>query len=149
MLRTGLRVSDVLAIRTEQVQSCRLTVSESKTGKTRTVRLPQSVIDRMRSQAGRVYVWEHAKSEDKHRTRQAVWWDIKRAAKAMRIPLQISPHSARKSYACAMYRRTGDIFKVQSLLNHDRLETTVLYLLDEFARRQPQENGGSRKPSGG
>lgn len=135
MLRTGLRVSDVLSIRTDQVQKSRFTVSESKTGKRKAVRLPQSVLDRMRAQAGAVYVWEHAKDSAKHRTRQAVWADVKRAAKAMRIKSTVAPHSARKSYACALYRRTGDIYKVQAALAHDRIETTVLYLLDELTRR--------------
>lgn len=135
MLRSGLRVSDVLSIRTEQLRGTCFTVEESKTGKRKTVRLPRALLERLRGIAGDVYVWEHAKDRTRHRTRQAVWADIKRAAKAMRIKLVVAPHSARKSYACELYRRTGDVEAVRQRLSHDRLEVTVLYLLDEFNKR--------------
>lgn len=135
MLRTGLRVSDVLKIRTEQLENSRLTISESKTGKQRIIRPPPKLMERMRQQAGSIYLFPNARDESRHRTRQAVWHDIKRAAKAMRIPLIIAPHSARKTYACDQYRKTGDIFAVQHLLNHDRLDTTIIYLLDEFKKK--------------
>lgn len=131
MLRTGLRVSDVLSLRTDQLKP-RLTVSESKTGKSRRVYLGKVFCDKLRSQAGEVYVFEGAKRVDTHRTRQAVWHDVKRAAKAMRIPLCVGTHSARKSYAVCEYTKSHDLGDVQHKLNHDRIETTVLYLLDVF-----------------
>ena len=131
MLRTGLRVSDVLAVRTAQLKS-RFTVSESKTGKCKRVYIGARLCDRLRAQAGTVYVFEHAKDPTKHRTRQAVWWDVKRAAKAMRIPLKIAPHSCRKSYAVDEYKKCADLQQVAKRLNHDRIETTVIYLLDMF-----------------
>lgn len=133
MLETGLRVSDVLNLRTEQLKSTRLTVCECKTGKTRVVTLSRHLLDRLKCQAGCIYVFESPQKAWKHRTRQAVWTDIKRAAKAMRIDLNVAPHSARKTYACDMYRKTGDIKVVQALLNHDNVGTTVLYLIDAFA----------------
>ena len=40
MLATGLRVGDVLGLRTEQIERQRFTVRESKTGKTRRVYIP-------------------------------------------------------------------------------------------------------------
>lgn len=80
-------------------------------------------------------MFEGAKGIDTHRTRQAVWNDVKRAAKAMRIPLCVGTHSARKSYAVGQYTKSHDIRDVQRKLNHDNLETTVLYLLDIFAEK--------------
>lgn len=135
MLHTGLRVSDVLSFRSEWLSKSRFTVTESKTGKQKIVRLPRALLERLRGIAGEVYVWEHAKDRTRHRTRQAVWADIKRAAKAMRIKLVVAPHSARKTYACELYRRSGDIQKVQAQLAHNNLEVTILYLLDEFSKR--------------
>lgn len=129
MLRTGLRVSDVLSLRTSQLKP-RLTVSECKTGKRKRVYLGEALCARLMAQAGAVYVFEGARDSSKHRTRQAVWHDVKRAAKAMRIPLVVAPHSARKSYAVDEYRKCGDVVAVQRKLNHDNLETTLLYLLD-------------------
>lgn len=136
MLETGLRVSDVLSLRTAQIKNQRLTVSESKTGKTKRIYLIRSLHERLNAQAGEVYVFESAKSVDKHRTRQAVWHDVKRAAKAMRINVTVGTHSARKSYAVCEYTKSGDIGTVQRKLNHDNIETTVLYLLDVFDKKK-------------
>lgn len=134
MLATGLRISDCLCLRSSQLNNQRFTVSESKTHKRKRIYLPRSLWERLKAQAGEVYVFEGAKSVYHHRTRQAVWWDIKRAAKAMRLEKGISPHSARKSYAVAQYRRSGDLEYVRERLNHDQIETTILYLLSEFKK---------------
>ena len=58
MLATGLRVGDVLNLRTEQVQRQRFTVREAKTGKTRRVYIPKDLQLRLLSQAGRLYCFE-------------------------------------------------------------------------------------------
>lgn len=132
MLRTGLRVSDVLALRTAALKP-RLTVSESKTGKRKRVYLGEALCARLRAQAGSVYVFEGARDPMKHRTRQAVWHDVKRAARALRLRGCVAPHSARKSYAVDEYCKCGDPVTVQRKLNHDNLETTLVYLLDVLA----------------
>lgn len=35
----------------------------------------------------------------KHQSRQSVWLDVKRAAKALLLPQNVAPHSARKVFA--------------------------------------------------
>lgn len=135
MLATGLRVSDVLRLRTEKLSSQRFTVWESKTHKRKRVYLRRDLWERLRAQAGEVYVFEGAKGADTFRTRQAVWHDVKRAARAMRIPLCVGTHSARKSYAVGQYAKSHDIRYVQRKLGHYNIETTVLYLLDVFESR--------------
>lgn len=133
MLQTGLRVSDVLAIPAEKLRrGQRFTVSESKTGKSKRVYIGKSLYFRLLRQCGKKWVFPSCKSPDKHRTRQTVWADVKRASKALRMPENVGTHSARKSYACDLYRRSGALQDVQRKLNHDRIETTVLYLLDVF-----------------
>lgn len=131
MLQTGLRVSDVLALTSAQLRrGQRFTVSESKTGKGKRIRIGNKLYFRLLAQCGKNYVFEHSKDPKKHRTRQAVWADVKRASKALRLPYNVAPHSARKSYACGEYERTHDLQAVKSKLNHTNIETTVLYLLD-------------------
>ena len=138
MLQTGLRVSDVLSLRTEQLRSGqRFTVEESKTGKHKRVYICKALYTRLLAQSGEVYIFEGSRSAYVHRTRQAVWHDVKRASKAMRIDICIGTHSARKSYAVGEYERTGDLLDVQLKLNHDDLATTILYLLDEFEKKKP------------
>lgn len=131
MLQTGLRVSDVLSLtRADLAKGQRFTVSESKTGKSRRVYIGKRLYFRLLAQCGKKWVFPSARGEDKHRTRQAVWADVKRAAKALRMTGNAAPHSARKSYACSEYERTRSLRDVQKKLNHAHVDTTVLYLLD-------------------
>lgn len=130
MLQTGLRVSDVLSLtRSDLAKGQRFTVWESKTGKRRRVYIGKKLYLRLCQTCGKKWVFPSVRTEDKHRTRQAVWADIKRASKALRLRENVAPHSARKSYACGEYERSGRITDVQKKLNHSNIETTVLYLL--------------------
>lgn len=135
-IATGLRISDALQIQTSKLRS-RMTVRESKTGKSRRVTIPAAIHDAMSAQAGRVWVFEGARDPEKHRTRQAVWKDVKRAARAARIPANAGTHSARKVYAVDLYRRKG-LAAAQAALNHDDQAVTMVYALaDQLRQRQP------------
>lgn len=131
-LRTGLRVSDVLALRRDQIKKGRFTVVEKKTGKRRRVSLPAVLVsDLLDNEKGRKSEWVFpgGRNPAVPRTRQAVWADVKHAAKAFRLPQNVTPHSARKIYAVSLMRKYGDIDKVRSVLGHDRAETTMLYAM--------------------
>ena len=139
-MATGLRIGDVLQLRTEQVEQSpdgRLTIREQKTGKSRRVRLPKELHQRALRMAGRRYVFEGRLDERRHRTRQAVHKDLQRAAKLFRVRGCIAPHSARKIYAVEQLRRTGSIARVQELLQHSSEAVTMVYALaDELTRRK-------------
>lgn len=130
-LETGLRIGDVLAIRTEQLRTQRFTVREQKTGKSKRVYLSRPLWEALRRTAGRHYVFEGRNDPKKHRTRQAVFNDLKRAARAFRLPQNVSPHSLRKLYAVTLLEETGDLELVQRALNHDRIQTTLIYALSD------------------
>lgn len=153
---TGLRIGDVLSLRTEQLRKGqRFTVREAKTGKSRRINIPRLLHSRLLAQAGKEWVFESPRDGAKHRTRQAVWADIKRAAKAFRLPQNVAPHSLRKVYAVDEWERTGDLGKVRQQLNHSAAhpETTMLYAMAaELYRRKygqaPQEATRGRRRSG-
>lgn len=128
-MATGLRISDVLALTREQVAKGRFTIYETKTGKRRPVRLPAALQRRCMELAGSVYVFTSRCNAKRHRTRQAVYKDVVRAAKAFRLRERVTPHSARKIYAVRQLDKTGDIAKVQAALNHDRPSTTMIYAM--------------------
>lgn len=133
-LATGLRISDVLNLKTEQlVNGQRFTITEQKTGKRRRVYLPSSLYDELLRYSGRVYVFENRLDYRRPRTRQAVWKDLKRAASVFRVSdtLNVSCHSARKDYAVEAFRKYGSPAKVRELLNHDSEAVTALYILAE------------------
>lgn len=137
-LYSGLRIGDVLNLRTNQLKN-RFTVRESKTGKNRRITLPAALVDDLLAQSGKIYVFECRTDYRRHRTRQAVYKDIKRACVAFRVSkrLQVSPHSARKIYAVHAYRDKADMRKVKSLLCHSDEAVTMIYALaDELTARK-------------
>ncbi len=139
ILATGLRVSDALAITREQVERGRFTLREQKTGKTRRIYLPRRLQLQILAQAGRVWAFEGRLDWKRHRTRAAVYKDVKRAAATfartgrIRRGQQISPHSGRKVYAVAEYHRTGSLTRTGAALNHDpeHIAVTMLYALSD------------------
>lgn len=134
-IHTGLRVGDVLSLRTDQIAP-RFWVTEQKTKKRRIVGLPSDLLADMRKIAGKKYVFEHSNDPERHRTRQAVWKDVKRAARAFRLPQNVAPHSARKVYAVDLLAKYGDIAKVQRALNHSGPSVTMIYAMADQLYRQ-------------
>lgn len=133
-LHTGLRIGDILELRTEQLAS-RFWVTEKKTGKRKQVGLPGPLLEDLKVNAGTVYVFPGRLDPKEHRTRQAVWRDVKRAAKAFRLPQNVAPHSFRKVYAVELLERYGDIKKVRRALNHSSDSVTLIYALADAALR--------------
>jgi integrase len=128
-LHTGLRISDVLSLRADQLGN-RMWVTEKKTGKRRLVGLPDNIIETVReASGGSVWAFPGRKGNKAPRTRQAVWKDVKRASVAFRLPQNVAPHSARKIYAVDLLNKYGDIRRVRKALQHDRDSTTLLYAM--------------------
>lgn len=141
-LHTGLRISDVLSLKTADLKP-QFYITEAKTGKRKRVNLPAELLDDLKRNAGRTFVFEHRTDPNKHRTRQTVWRDIKRAAAAFRLPQNVGTHSARKVYAVELLHKYGDIEKVRKALNHSAKHpsTTLIYatadaLLDAKYRKR-------------
>ena len=147
---TGLRVGDVLALRTEQVEKGRrFAVREEKTGKVRRVYIPENLHRRALQMAGHRFVFEGRLDGKRHRTRQAVYKDLMRAAGLFRLREHISPHTCRKVWAVNAYRESGgDLKRVQKLLNHESEAVTMIYAMaDRLAQRR--ESGEKKSNSGG
>lgn len=128
-VNTGLRVSDVLALRTEQL-AYQFWITEAKTKKPRRVNLTRGMLWELQQQAGETWVFPSPKDPRKHRSRQAVWRDVKRASKAFRLPQNVAPHSLRKVYAVELLKRSkGNVDRVQRALNHSDMATTMIYVM--------------------
>lgn len=126
-LHTGLRIGDVLAMTPDRLAP-RFWITESKTGKRKQVGLPEPLLSDLKNYAGTYWVFP-GRDPTKHRTRQAVWKDVKRAAKAMRLPQNVGTHSARKVYAVELMEKYGDIERVRRALNHNSEAVTMIYAL--------------------
>lgn len=116
---TGLRISDILAIRSDQV-AAQMVVTERKTGKQRKVRLRPDTLKAAKAYAkysGRYLI---------DRNRSTVYRQIRAAAADMP---HISMHSIRKYYAKKFCAAHG-LRATQRELQHDYLSTTLLYVTD-------------------
>ena len=143
-LHTGLRVGDVLSVKTDSLAP-RFWVTERKTGKRRQIGLPEPLLNDIKIQAGPVWAFESPKT-GRPQTRQAVWKDVKRAAKALRLPQNIGPHSARKVFAVELLSKYGDIDRVRRALNHSSEAITLVYAL---ADRQLESKQKRRRAAAG
>jgi integrase len=134
-LATGLRIGDILSLKKADVAKPRCTIHEQKTGKARRITIPHKLKPRLlNSNHDSEYCFRNARNKYKHRSRQAVYLDLRRIAKAFRLK-QVSPHSARKAYAVEQMRANGgDIRAVQSKLNHSSIEVTLLYALADHLK---------------
>lgn len=127
LLHTGLRIGDVLSLKTDQLKP-NFWITEQKTGKRRQIGLPEPLLADLREAAGSEWVFPGA-VPGKHRTRQAVWKDVKRAAAAARLTVNAAPHSCRKVYAVKLLEKYGDIDRVRRALNHGGIEVTLIYAM--------------------
>ena len=145
-LQTGLRVGDVVALRTRDIGQ-QFMVTEAKTNKRRRVGLTEDLMRDILAQAGPEWAFP-GRVPGGHKSRQAVWADVKRAARAFRLPQNVGPHSLRKVYAVDLLERYGDIGRVQRALNHSSIETTLIYamadkLLAARLARRGRKNGAA------
>lgn len=134
ILHTGLRVSDVLALRSVDLKP-RVWVREQKTGKRRLVGFPADLLADLRKEAGETWVFA-GRDPKKHRTRQAVWRDVKRAAAAFRLPQNVGTHSGRKVYAVELLRKYGNLERVQRNLQHSSPTVTAVYAMADKLLQQ-------------
>lgn len=147
---TGLRVGDVLAMRSEMLVS-RPRIREEKTGKVRRVYLSKRLLHDLQAICGRVWVFEGAKP-DRHRSYDALYRDVRQATAAYcgeRSGAHISPHSWRKAYAVRKYRELGDIEAVRRLMGHDEETTTILYALADKLTLSAIKKRAGEPPTGG
>lgn len=145
-LYTGLRLSDVLELRADRVAR-QFWITEKKTGKRRRVGLTDELVARLQRNArGSVWCFPSPRDAAKHRTRQAVWADCKRTARALRIPVNAAPHSCRKVYAVYLMDKYKDIERVQRALNHENPTVTMLYAMaDILAASAAERKAGMRR----
>ena len=129
MDRTGLRITDCLQLRTEQLHTARPSVYEQKTGKHKRIFLNCHLYNSLLEEGVGYYIFSGT-DKTKHLTRQAVYLALKTATLKSGIDKHITPHTFRKRYAVRCYRRYG-LYRTMKILNHDNLSTTLLYALSD------------------
>ena len=135
---TGLRASEVCALKVGDVDSERMTlrVEQGKGRKDRYAMLSPVLLERLRAwwRVGRAqgkmlpngWLFPGLNPMDSLSTRQ-LNRAIHLAADAAHIDKRVSMHTLRHSFATHLLEQKVDIRVIQVLLGHKRLETTALY----------------------
>ena len=136
-LRLGLRVSEICQLRVEHLdlddpERGTLLVSRAKGDKDRMLPVPRALVEPLGSWiADRREGWLFPSpyKAGAHLSTRAVQYLIPNLAAAAEITrARITPHKLRHSFATNRLRRKVDIYRIQQLLGHARIETTAIYL---------------------
>ena len=126
-LETGMRIGDAVALPAGALAGRRVFFVAHKTGKAAEAQLSADLARRLSTVSGKRWIFP-GRDPAKHRSRQAVYKDLRQIAKAYGLTAHVSPHSARKTFAVGVYRSDG-LKACQERLQHDREATTLIYAL--------------------
>ena len=134
---TGLRVSELVGLRSEQVSLLQGVLRVvGKGGKERLVPLGEPAVDWLERflERGRAAILGAQQSpalfptaRGRAMTRQAFWHLVKRYARHAGISRDISPHTLRHAFATHLLDHGADLRVVQMLLGHRDISTTQIY----------------------
>jgi len=147
MYACGLRVSELVGLRTEQVSIghgvVRLT---GKGGRERIVPIGEEAVDWLRAYLARArpdLLGSRGPSDmlfltnrGRHMTRQAFWYIVRNRAREAGIKAPLSPHTLRHAFATHLLNHGADLRALQMLLGHSDLSTTQIYTHVARARLQ-------------
>jgi integrase/recombinase XerD len=153
---TGLRVSELIGLRPEQVSLNQGVIRVvGKGGKERLVPMgdeAQEWLVRFTQEArhdllgARVCPHLFPTRRGQGMTRQAFWYRIKKHAQVAGINKPISPHTLRHAFATHLLNHGADLRVVQLLLGHSDLSTTQIYT--HVARERLQQLHAQHHPRG-
>lgn len=133
-LETGLRIDDVLSLRRDQLQGRTLRGTAEKTDKPYKKVISRDLADRLSRLTDDGYLFPHRTKAGEHRTRQAVWKNMKKAARMFGVEVNAVPHSARKTYSVELFHDKG-LTAAQKELQHDNISTTMLYVFSDILQK--------------
>lgn len=140
-LQTGLRIDDVLSAHRGALNGNTLRIVEKKTGKKAVKSISAAAAKRLLLNADSENLFpsrKRGKRKTPHKTRQAVFIDLRKAVERSGVEAHVSPHSARKSYAVDVYH-DGGLSAVKAALNHDRELTSMLYAYSDHLSEHHDE----------
>ncbi|MEK6838037.1 MAG: tyrosine-type recombinase/integrase, partial [Nanoarchaeota archaeon] len=130
----GLRVSELVQLKAKDLELDRNLgwVRKGKGNKDRLFIIAKSIRDELAAYISRENLpygsWLFKGRKNGHLTVKAVQNIIKYAAKKARIMKNVHPHTLRHSFATHLVENGYDVASIQSLLGHNSLETTMVYI---------------------
>ena len=150
-INTGLRISDLLKLKAEDVKDGSLLIREKKTGKIKECKLSDKVVktlnqyiqdeiystkphkrnrkkENVDSITESTYLFPSGKCPSKPVGKIQIWKIIKQAAEACGIDGNIGTHTLRKTFGYWAYKKGIDIYIIMNALNHSNPAVTKRYI---------------------
>jgi integrase len=130
-VNTGLRVSDILQLRVEDVKGkSHVIICEKKTGKPKRFMLTKSLQEEVATYTNFMnnedYLFPSRKGDKPISTTQA-YRSLTKAAEMADIE-SVGTHTMRKTFGYHYYKKTKDVAKLQYIFNHSAPSVTLRYI---------------------
>lgn len=140
---SGLRVSDVVALKKEQLlKTNRPTIMQQKTKKRKRIYIGNKLYKKLiefieKDTSENPHIFHAVTEEKKHLSRQSVWKAFARASKKAKVTYPVGTHCMRKKYSAKKYALSGgDISEVQHHLQHFKSSDTLAYIIPPPTRTE-------------
>ncbi len=128
---SGLRISDLLPLRVEDVQGTHLVLKETKTKKRKFLRITPTLGRAFREytegKSDNVYLFRSREGANRPITRARAY-QILRAAATRHGLKHIGTHTLRKTFGYHFYRQTKNVALLQEIFNHADQSVTLRYI---------------------
>lgn len=127
----GLRISDILPLKKEDLFNSHIDITEEKTTKKKKVIIPGYIKKEIHSYAETLndgdYVVKSRKGTNRPIDRSQAYRIIREAAEHANLT-KIGTHSLRKTFGYHYYEKTKNVAVLQELFNHGDPQTTLIYI---------------------
>lgn len=137
-INSCLRISDILTLKWEDVAKKgkivdQFTVKEQKTGKTKTIKVNESMKQELykgfnKKNKGYIFISKSHRNEGEHWSRQYAWRILKEAAKEVGIEQNIGTHTMRKTFGYFRREMGVPLHRLMRVFNHSSEAITLKYL---------------------
>lgn len=130
-ISTGLRISDILQLRKEDLLNTHVNLREMKTRKQKRIRIPpyirKELIEYARHLNDRDFVVKSRQGGNKPIDRSVAYRILREAAEQVNLT-EIGTHTLRKTFGYHFYQQTKDVAMLQEMFNHSSPNITLRYI---------------------
>ena len=132
-INTGLRISDILNLKVQNVKNQDyIIIIEKKTKKYRKIKLSkflkQIIKKYIKFMKQEDYLFKSRKGKNNPISRIQAYRIIKSACKEIDLNQNFGTHTLRKTFGYHFYKKTKDIVLLQNILNHSSQSVTLRYI---------------------
>jgi integrase len=130
-ISTGLRISDILKLKKEDLLRTHVILRETKTKKQKRIRVPPSVrrelMDYAKGLKDGEYIIKSRQGENTPIDRSTAYRILREAAEYVSLN-EIGTHTLRKTFGYHFYKQTKDVAMLQEIFNHSSPHITLKYI---------------------